>query len=104
MLPIPDVTDVDMAFGKIRGLLPAWDALPAEYRRESASGCRVASGLFYKGGKLSDHGLKPRDGVDSAKATRVLRACLGSFQPKHEHKIAGVGYLIDQWFEPSAAP
>jgi hypothetical protein len=28
-----------------------------------------------------------------------LKAIMGSFQPKHEHKTAGVAYLMSLWFE-----
>jgi len=43
--------------------------------------------------------LTPKDGVDVKKAMRALKAALGSFEPKHEHKMAAVGYMLSQWFD-----
>lgn len=31
-------------------------------------------------------------------AMRQLQACLGSYEPKHEHKVAGVAYLMSLFF------
>lgn len=28
---------------------------------------------------------------------KVIDAISVSFQPKHQHKVAGIGYLIDLW-------
>lgn len=41
----------------------------------------------------------PKEGIDSEAARRHLRAVMGSFEPKHEHKIAGVAWLMSLWFE-----
>ena len=95
---IPDLSPLDVAFGNISAL-PKYSDLPRDYQSMSAPGCKVASNLFFRGGRMSDFGMKPRDGVDASKARTVIQACLGSFEPKHEHKIGGVGWLIDQWFE-----
>jgi hypothetical protein len=46
----------------------------------------------------------PHEGIDPAKAMRHLRAILGSFEPKHEHKEAGVAYLMSQWFKEVRIP
>jgi len=40
-----------------------------------------------------------RPGIDAQAAVRHFRAVLGSFEPKHEHKIAAVAYLMSRWFE-----
>ena len=100
--PIPEVTDLDCAFGGAMRILPPYKDLPEEFRDMSGPFCRAASMLFYEGGKLSDHGLTPKPGVDEKKVYRVLRACLGDFAPKHEHKIGGTGYLLSQWYDHKA--
>jgi len=108
-----EVDPVLMAFPAdvIGEYLPAWDDLPAEFRKNWHGGegaCSLASGIFYgtfsAGGKnfnLKDGkiGFVPMDGVDPNMAWRHLQVCLGSYQPKHEHKIAGVGYLISLWIK-----
>jgi hypothetical protein len=64
----------------------------------------IASQLFFHGGRLPDHGIDLRSDLSQEKrdnAFRALQACLGSFAPKHEHKIAGVAYLLSEWCEPA---
>ena len=43
--------------------------------------------------------FKAKDGVDNKKAMAAISAILRSFDPKHEHKEAGVAYLFSEWFE-----
>jgi len=102
MLEIPEISDIDAAF-PVKVPLPKWEDLPKEFRRDWHNGrnkfTEIASTIFYKGGRLSDFGLTPKDGVDILKAQRAIMACLRSFEPKHEHKIAGVGYMLSEWFD-----
>lgn len=44
----------------------------------------------------------PASVIGTQKVHRHISACLGSYEPKHEHKIAGVAYLLSLWFEPVA--
>jgi hypothetical protein len=37
--------------------------------------------------------------VDTTKALRAVAACIGDWGPSHEHKEAGVAYLLSEWFE-----
>jgi len=95
-----EVSDLDLAFpGDIleQGLLPAWEDVPEEFK-ENSSWPNFVSRLFFEGGEWP----AVKDGVDGIKAKRHVKACLGSFQPKHEHKIAGVAWLMSQWFEEPA--
>lgn len=93
------VSDVDMAFGgagKMDVLLPAWSEIPAEIKREQDTWSPVVSRWFYEG--LSGKFI-PKEGIDPDAALRHIRAIIGSYEPKHEHKIAGIAYLMGQWFE-----
>lgn len=74
MIPIPEMSDPQVVFGCI-GHLPKYEDVPDLSR------------------------LKPRDGVDRDMALRALQACLCSFEPKHEHKLAGAAMLLEEWFE-----
>jgi len=98
MREIPEVSDAELSFpSNANRLLPAWDDLPEEYRKGwtgAAPGCDMSEGLFFNGGKLPS----TKEGVDATKASRVIQACLGSFDLSHEHKIAGVGFLLNEWF------
>ena len=41
-----------------------------------------------------------KEEFDKNEVWRHLKACMGSFQPAHEHKVAGVGYLMSLWLKP----
>ena len=100
MLPIPVLTDVQMAF-PANPPLPDWATIPQEFREGRTPFNEIASRLFFQGGALADYGLTPKPGVNLSEAVRALRACLGSFSPKHEHKEAGVAYMLSEWFDHS---
>lgn len=92
------VTGLDMAFGgDTKKLLPAYDSLPEEFRREKHEYCKLVSKWFF-GGLSPQTEFTPREGVDVKDALGHVKAVLGSFEPKHEHKTAGVAYLLDQFF------
>ena len=96
---IPEFSDAEVAF-PTRTCLPPYDDLPEDFVYERGAARPFTSAvdrLFFDGGKLADHGLTFKPGVDAAKAMRALRVCLGSWEPKHEHKVAGTAYLLSQW-------
>jgi len=41
----------------------------------------------------------PKPGIDFAKSYRHIAAILGSRQPKHEHKLQAVAFLLSHWFD-----
>lgn len=93
-----DVSDVDLAFpAKVieLGLLPKWDNIPEEFKDPNNEWNLLASKIFCLGSKP----LRFKEGVDRLKAMRHLLACLKSFQPQHEHKTAGVGWLLSHWMD-----
>lgn len=96
-LPVPDVSGADVAFGCIDHL-PRKEDIPEAFWKDSHPAARACQMIFFKGGKFSDYGFKPREGVSAGKATAAIGAALASFDPKHEHKIAGCAFLLDQWF------
>lgn len=74
-----------------RALIPAVDRKFGE----------VFSALFYRGGSLSEHGLKLKTGIDNAAAMMAIRAWMSSFAPKHEHKTETVAWALSEWCEPA---
>jgi len=93
-----DVSAVDVAFPtNVEHLMPSYKEIPAEYKSGSNAWNRLVSTWFYKG--IDATLLVTKPDVDRAKAFRHLKAIMGSWEPKHEHKIAGVAYLMSQWFE-----
>lgn len=104
-IAIPELNDAEVAFGRVEGVLPDWDDIPKEFWKMHNPYCRVVSSLFFNGGSLQDFGLAFKPGVDERRAMRAIKACLGSWAPKHEHKEAGVAYLLSLWCDgtPKAA-
>lgn len=99
VLEIPELSDEQVVFPTTVPL-PAWDDIPEVFKRHNETPFnKIVSTLFFNGGKFSDFGLTPKEGVDLRKATRAIKACLGSFEPKHEHKEAGVAFMISEWFD-----
>jgi hypothetical protein len=98
-LPVPEISDVDMVFGGgAMKLLPAWDAIPKEFKDyDGTKWNKLVSDWFFHG--VKNLNWTPKPGVSTAKAVRVLKCCIGSFEPKHEHKEAGCAYLLSQWFD-----
>lgn len=88
---VASITDVEVAFATTR-LLPAWEDIPEEFRRGNQY-TAICEALFY-GDELPDMEMTINPGFDEGKLVCAVLAHLGSFGPKHEHKIAGVGLLL----------
>lgn len=95
----PEVTGVDLAFptfntdhvllkeAEDRGLLHG----NTQYNK-------LFSTLFFSGGKV-----KFKEGIDTefqTRAWRYMRALIGSFSPKHEHKEAVCALILSEICEP----
>lgn len=100
MLEIPEVEDVDIAFGaRALDWMPPYEEIPEEFKGFGHNEwCKIARRWFYEG-LSKDTKVYPKDGVDLQKAFRVLQATQGSFAPKHEHKEAAVAYMMSEWFD-----
>lgn len=110
MRAVPDMSPVDVAFGNI-GHLPRWSEIPATFREERGPFCQAVQRWFFSGAKregqrliVGTHAFIAKEGVKASKAVMALQAVLVSFEPKHEHKIAGCGFLLSEWFDLEAAP
>ena len=87
------ITDVEMAFSTDR-LLPEIEDVPAEFIAGNVY-TKLAESIFY-GRPLPDCEMEMKDGFDPQALNRAVQAHLQSFGPKHQHKIAGVGFMIAQ--------
>jgi hypothetical protein len=89
------ITDVEMAFGTEK-LLPPYEAVPEEFKRGN-SYTRLMDSLF-SGQSVPEGEIVFRKDFDDPEApaqlNRVVIAHLRSYSPKHEHKIAGLGFLV----------
>lgn len=97
-----EVDQATFAFpAKVIGeLLPETHEIPEEFDDMSPTLGRpwvnLAHGIFF--GSFKEMWYSEKPGIDLVAAQRHLSAVLRSFQPKHEHKIAGVAYLMSLWF------
>lgn len=97
MRKVPELKDISVVFGSTDDL-PKWEDIPAEFKKHGNPWEALASRWFFQG-LPRDTEFHPKPGVDINKALRALHAVLNSFEPKHEHKMAGVAYLMAEWFE-----
>ena len=103
----PMETDkMDSVFGgNIPKLMPKFHDLPEDFREKRHGGnkwCDLVSIWMFQG--LKGYSFTPKEGIDSKKAFAHMGAIMRSFEPKHEHKTAAVGWLMPQWFEDFKAP
>lgn len=94
---------LDALFGAGEKDYPPFETIPEEHRRNRSPACGIASKLFYHGGSLQDFGLKMKNSEERDFTGRFLSLYRGlacSFTPKHEHKIATLGWLIAEHTEP----
>lgn len=92
---INTISDAEIAFGTTK-LLPPFDEVPETFKRGNEY-TRMLDCMF-AGAPLPDANVEFLEGYDDPDApallARVVQAHLRSFEPKHEHKISGLGYLL----------
>lgn len=97
------VDDLDAAFGgSAMKILPPMNKIPDEFMSFRNPWVKWQIDWFHKG---LDHCPEPRAGIDMNLAMVNLACVQRSFEPKHEHKQAGVAYLASLWFtSPDGEP
>lgn len=95
------VTMMDIGFGpkKLSEYLPAWEEIPQEFKDERVEvkkWIKLVDDIFFSG--IKNEVLTPKEGIDKSIALRHMSMLLHSFEPSHEHKTAGVAYLMSLWF------
>lgn len=96
--PFFEVDDVTAAFGADRDkYLSRQEGSRVERLLQNEA--EVFANLFYKGGRLSDYGLrfKPEYREEGFK---TLRALMCSFAPSHQAKTGTVALALHHWCEP----
>lgn len=84
-------------------LLPKWEEIPDEYKKFNSDKTKLFSRWFY-GGLPEGTVFVPKKGIDKKQALRHIHAAMTSWDARHEHKEAGVSYLLDQWFDKIIIP
>lgn len=101
-----DIDDASMAFGapmEIDSLLPKYDQIPEEFKSHSNKWVKLFNQWFFNGLPKGTQFIR-KPGIDQTKALRHIRTIIASYAPKHEHKTAGVAYLLSCWFEDVKIP
>lgn len=78
-------------------LLPTISQIPQEFKDRHTKWNKLFSDWFYNG--LSELTVIPKENIDKNKALAVISAHMRSWEPKHEHKEAGVAYMMSLLFE-----
>lgn len=105
MIPIPIVDGVSTVFGDIKHM-PKYETVPDEFKRHSNPWVQAVSHWFFVGAKAHPGGIEidgvkytAKPTVDARAALSAIRAVLGSFEPKHEHKEAACAFMLSEWFD-----
>lgn len=93
----PDRLELGFGPRNLGEYLPEYGEIPDDFKRDSNQFVVLTSMWFFNG--LDRSRLKVKPGIDANAALRHLSCVLRSFEPKHEHKEAGVAYLMSLWFE-----
>ena len=85
------ISDVEMAFSADR-LLPPWEDIPREFR-EGNQYTLMAEAIMYDR-PLPEGTIELKEGFNPEMLNRAVQSHLQSHGAAHEHKIAGVGYMM----------
>lgn len=101
---LASISDVELAFSTEK-LLPAWEEIPQDFK-DGNEYTALAEALFHNrpvpDTEVEFLGGFEDDGAPAA-LNKCVRAHLQSYSPKHQHKIAGVGYMMSKVFRFAAA-
>lgn len=108
-LEVPKIDALSVAFGDIKHM-PKYADVPEDFKRSSNPFVRAVSSWFFSGAKSAPNGLTidgttytAKPGIDAKDALHAIKAVLGSFEPKHEHKEAACAFMLSEWFTASKA-
>lgn len=91
------LNELHAARARVSTLMPDYDDIPEEFRRNRSPWCAIADAWFFHG--LNSDRVEPNEDIDKERALAHLGAILNSMEPAHEHKIAAVAYLMSLWFK-----
>jgi hypothetical protein len=93
------ITALDMAFPTNVNHLPPMDEVPDDFKNgmNSTVWHQAFNEWFYYGVARDQFKIKP--GINEVDAFKHLSSVIGAYWPKHEHKEAGVAYLMSLWFD-----
>ncbi|WP_323946942.1 hypothetical protein [Aeromonas hydrophila] len=90
---VNSVSDAELAFSTVR-FLPKWDDIPDGFK-DGNRYTKFVEKLFYGSG-LPEYEIEIKMDITPEALRKCILAHVNSFAPKHEHKIAGVGFMLYQ--------
>jgi hypothetical protein len=90
---VANTTDLELAFATTR-LLPKMEDIPIEFIKGNIYTETVEA--IFCGIELPDASMEFNLDVSPGDVNKCITAHLRSFEPKHEHKIAGIGYILSK--------
>ncbi|QFR55745.1 hypothetical protein JC221_099 [Yersinia phage JC221] len=98
--PNDSISGVEIAFGpkNLSDFLPAMYDIPKQFFDSRNPWNRWAANMFYNG--LKEWPVA-KQGIHFKHAAMHIKVIMTSWEPKHEHKLAGCGYLASLWLEES---
>lgn len=92
------IDDVLYAFpARVLHLMPAYEDIEDDLKRLSDPWHEIATHWMFHG-LPPESTFAPKDGIDPRLALRHAHTILKSYEPKVEHKLAGVAWLLHHWF------
>ena len=81
----------------VNDIMPAYNELDNSFKHGNTKWNEATNTWFFKCIKKSQ--FTPKEGIDIDCAFMHLGAIMSSYEPKHEHKEAGVAFLMSLWFD-----
>lgn len=102
-LPI-NISKPDVVWGgKVNEILPPYNEIPDEFKSRYGKWNKIFSDWFFKGLPEGTNFI-PKPDINKDLAIANIYCVMKSWAPKHEHKEAGVAYLMSLWFEDIQIP
>lgn len=100
-----EVSQMELVFGgNMSILMITMKDIPKDFHSLQGTEWNKIIARWFFGGLPQGTKFIPKEGIDKNKALRHLKAIMGSFEPKHEHKEACCAYLLSLWFEKIEIP
>jgi hypothetical protein len=100
-MEVMDVSKMGFA-GNVEKLMPKFEDIPEQFKRNGNKWVDLVSHWFYKG--LKGATFSPKEGIDQQLALKHVAAIMRSWEPKHEHKEAACAYLMSEFFNDVKYP
>ena len=86
-------------FAPAKEVLPPYDKIPAQFKdmNNQSKWNQLFTDWFYCG--LEELKVIPKAGIDQNDALHHISIAMRGFDSAHEHKTAGVAYLMSEFFE-----